>query len=751
MKYLLAAFLVLGNFVASAQYSFNGIIVDETGKPLPSVNILAENGKSILYSDSLGKFSIHGSFKILTVYLSHVGFLSQKIILQNSVPQKIVLRFNAATMEEAVVQAFEQNALNKNAAVSVGAIQQYQINRLGAETLLPSVNNIPGVKMDERSPGSYRLGIRGNLLRSTFGIRNVKIYWNGMPFTDASGNTNLNAVAPSVISSLEIIKGPSGSMYGAGTGGVVLLKSGVPSLADSNLATVSAAAGSYGSFSANAGLTLSKKNTTTFSFSHQQAGGYRNHSAMKRDVFLYTGNYSLAANRKLNSIVYLSKLFYETPGGLTAAEQSANPRQARPAAGAFQGAETQKASINLKTIYAALMHEWAINRYFKNLTGLFGSYTDFVNPTIRNYEDKYDRGVGARTVFLYNRKSFSGVFGAELQQGFFNASVFGNNAGSKSNLQFRDKIHSYRTNIFVQSGYRFKANWQLLAGLSYHYFSLGFERVTSSPKQKDETNFSPQWVPRVSVMKIWKPLTLYASLSKGYSPPGIDEVHAGDDRFNKSLQAEKSLNYETGFKASLFQNKLWIHSSVYFFRLKNTIVGRRDSSGGDFYINAGSTKQTGFETTIGFQPLLNAFSKFKSILITVNHNHIKARFTDYQQGITRYDGNKITGTVPNVFTANADFVFSNNIYLNCTYSFTDKMPLNDANTEFAPAYHLWITKIGYSCKINYAHADFFIAMNKSMNNPYSLGNDLNAAGKRFFNPSAPFMLNAGVKLNFGLK
>ena len=126
-------------------------------------------------------------------------------------------------MDEAFVQAFERNANNNNIAAPIGNIHQVQIIRLGTGNLLQSVNNIPGVKMDERSPGSYRLGIRGNLLRSTFGVRNVKVYWNGLPFTDASGSTNFNAVAPAVISSIEIIKGPSGSMYGAGTGGAVLL------------------------------------------------------------------------------------------------------------------------------------------------------------------------------------------------------------------------------------------------------------------------------------------------------------------------------------------------------------------------------------------------------------------------------------------------------------------------------------------------------------------------------------------------
>src|SRR6202012_1344623 len=77
--------------------------------------------------------------------------------------------------------------------------------------------------MEERSPGSYRLSIRGSLLRSPFGIRDVKIYFDEMPLTDAGGNTYLNSVDMNSIQGIEVLKGPDGSLFGANSGGVVLL------------------------------------------------------------------------------------------------------------------------------------------------------------------------------------------------------------------------------------------------------------------------------------------------------------------------------------------------------------------------------------------------------------------------------------------------------------------------------------------------------------------------------------------------
>src|SRR5690606_23191349 len=108
---------------------------------------------------------------------------------------------------------------------------------------LPAVNLVPGVRMEERSPGSYRFSIRGSSLRSPFGVRNVKANWNGLPFTDGGGNTYLNLLDFSAIGSMEIIKGPGASLYGAGTGGVLLMKSPV---IEGNRIEASLVGGSYG-------------------------------------------------------------------------------------------------------------------------------------------------------------------------------------------------------------------------------------------------------------------------------------------------------------------------------------------------------------------------------------------------------------------------------------------------------------------------------------------------------------------------
>src|SRR5258705_7326802 len=132
---------------------------------------------------------------------------------------------SSRTMDEVTIRAFEQNRHLKEVTAAVNYISHSQLERFNNLSILPALNSTPGVRMEERSPGSYRMNIRGSTLRSPFGVRNVKIYWNDLPLTDPGGNTYLNQLAFYNFNSVEIIKGPGSSLYGSGSGGVILLSS----------------------------------------------------------------------------------------------------------------------------------------------------------------------------------------------------------------------------------------------------------------------------------------------------------------------------------------------------------------------------------------------------------------------------------------------------------------------------------------------------------------------------------------------
>ena len=131
---------------------------------------------------------------------------------------------DSSTLAEIVITAFEQNR-NVSCGTIVKVLTSNNADRYNKTSLVNAFNSVAGVRMEERSPGSYRLNIRGSSLRSPFGVRNVKIYWNNIPVTDAGGNTYFNQFAFNNFASIQVFKGPASSMYGAGTGGLLLMNS----------------------------------------------------------------------------------------------------------------------------------------------------------------------------------------------------------------------------------------------------------------------------------------------------------------------------------------------------------------------------------------------------------------------------------------------------------------------------------------------------------------------------------------------
>ncbi|HAI85080.1 MAG TPA: TonB-dependent receptor, partial [Chitinophagaceae bacterium] len=135
------------------------------------------------------------------------------------------LTVNADTTFNVIVSGFSTQTRWLQTAAAISTKSQAQLQPFSyINQLTPVLNSIAGVSAEERSPGSIRIAIRGSSLRSPFGVRNVKMYWGHLPLTDAGGNTYANLLHLQQIQQIEVIKGASGSLYGSGTGGVIVLQ-----------------------------------------------------------------------------------------------------------------------------------------------------------------------------------------------------------------------------------------------------------------------------------------------------------------------------------------------------------------------------------------------------------------------------------------------------------------------------------------------------------------------------------------------
>ncbi len=659
-------------------------------------------------------------------------------------------------LNEVKVTGYATNRSLLETGASVGLLTRRDLQqRFGTPTLVPSLNTLPGVRIDERSPGSYRLAIRGSAIRSPFGVRNVKIYWNELPLTDAGGNTYLNALDVRAIGRVEVIKGPSGSLYGAGTGGTILF-SGQTIPANQSAVEVSTLAGAYGLRGSGITLQTGKNNSAiTLSYNHVQADGYRDHSAMARDNVSLTGAFQVSEKRTISVLGLYSDLFYQTPGGLTEAQYRANPRASRPATKTLSGSADAGAAIYQKTGYLGFSHTYRWNDRIQNTTVLYGSTVDFTNPFITNYEKRADQGLGGRTVtqIRVGEPLLPTVFtvGAEYQRNFTVDRNYGNKAGQPDTLQSDDELRARQSAVFAQAELTLPFGFISTFGLSRNEVRYGFTRFSTRPVTPQARNFTPVWLGRLSILKKFgETISAFLSLSSGYSAPTTQEVRPSDQIFNASLNPERGYSTDMGIRGSALRNRLRFDLVFYSLLLNETIVRRSTASGADYYVNAGRTSQPGFEGQLSYDFIntsANTSSIFQLLRLWHNTTLTHYRFRDYVQGTTDLSGNRVTGVAPTVLTFGLDAETKPGIYGHLTYQFVDQFPLLDAGTALSDPARLLTATLGI--RRSFAKCwtvDAYLSGDNLLDQSYSLGYDLNAVGGRYYNASARRNLTGGVRV-----
>lgn len=656
-------------------------------------------------------------------------------------------------LQEIVIEAYETDRKLSEVPASIGILKTEALQRFSNTSILPAVNIIPGVRMEERSPGSFRFSIRGSSLRSPFGVRNVKAYWNGLPFTDGGGNTYLNLLDFSSIGTVEVIKGPGGSLYGAGTGGVLLIKS--PAV-EQNQIGVSAITGSYGlQRYLLRGQLKDDKLSANIQFAHHKSDGYREQTALKRNALNADIRVRAGDKGTLSSTLIFSNLFYETPGGLNKAQFEANPRQARPPS-IFLGAVEAKAAVTNETVFGGLVYDHDWNNRWSSTMGVYGGVSAFENPTIRNYEvrDETNAGLRAHTEYRLERGGMSSgkiTFGGEYQYFESPIAVYGNSGGRPDTVQVKDEVISKSGLLFSQASLEFAGDFFVTAGASVNFLQYNFSRIEPLPLISQSRTFDAVVSPRLAVLKKFSDnLSLYASYSDGFSPPSLAEVRPSTNTFSNTLRAESGNNLEVGARGIVLKRRLSYDIVLYDFNLRNTIVVQRNEEGADYFINAGRTSQRGIEALVSFDAIGRAPGDKPLLKIWASYAYQHFRFKDYVVNDNDFSGNALTGVAPTIFSGGLDLVLPGNFSANLTANYVDHIPLNDANTAFAEAYVLLGLRAGWKTVIAQSTPfEVFAGIDNALDEQYSLGNDLNAFGGRYYNPAMPRNYYAGISIALG--
>jgi iron complex outermembrane receptor protein len=658
-------------------------------------------------------------------------------------------------LNEVTVRGYFSERPLLSTPASVGILNAQQLRLQPDNSFVSAMNTIPGVRMEERSPGSYRLSIRGSLLRSPFGVRDVKIYFAEIPLTDAGGNTYLNAIDMNSVQGVEVLKGPDGSLFGANSGGVVLL-SPVNKYDHDNFISAGLNGGSYGLVHEHAAAQSSQGNYLfNFNQAYESYGGYRANSSMTRQYVQLVNRLTYGQANQLKVLGFYANLNYHTPGGLTLAQMEANPQSARLATPTIGSAQALNASIANKMLFGGIVNEVHLNNNLRNVLTIFGTNTDFTNPSYTVYEERGEATYGLRTYFELSGESHKTItwkadLGFEWQQTNSTIGDYGNRLGNKDTTQTRDQIRTNQNFLFGRFAATLNQRWELEAALSLNNYQYQFENLYPlSQTAFINRPFTAQLMPRLALAYsinadfVWR-----ASVSRGYSTPTTAEVHATDHIINPNLQAQDGWNYETGFRIGNHNESLSLDASVFYYRLNNAIVMRMHPDGTSYYVNAGGTDQPGLE--LYFSDWLIASKKngfIRGLQLTESLTYSKFTFRDYQNATVSYNGNNLTGVPGQVAVTGINVLLPQKLYLFIQHNFTAKLPLNDANTAYTDSYNLITAKAGWKYKLGpKAYLELFAGVDNLLNEHYSLGDDLNAAANRYYNPAALFNYFAGINM-----
>jgi iron complex outermembrane receptor protein len=650
-------------------------------------------------------------------------------------------------ISEVKIDAYKKPTTFITSTKSVSVVSENLLNQNTPERMLESINQIAGARMEERSPGSYRISLRGSTLRSPFGVRNVKVYLDDFILSDASGNTYFNVISPELIDRMEIYKGPESGDYGAVTGGTVLLKTKYSDNLSANLST-----GSYGTFnqSFNFSKQIGKHFLEVFQ-NYYQTDSYREQSKVKRKQIFIKDNFQYSEKGILKGMLMYSDLDYQTPGGLTLEQMNIERKQARPRTATLPGAEEQNAGIRNKMILAGLSNEYQLNHNFSHFILVQGSYVDFENPFITNFENRFEKNFAVRTHFNYEKMwdkiSLAYRFGFEGGMNDILVKNYDNNKGFEGNPQNFDQIKN--TSGFYFLSQKLNMNEKFFSDISVSLNSNSYDWERLYPRTENgNIHFKNQWLPNFGVTYLLeKGFSVRGKIGKGNSAPTNEEIRSSTQEFNVNLNPEYGWNKEVGIRKQ-FVNSFFVEANYFDFRLNDAIVRRQNEAGQEYFVNSGKTVQKGFEFLLESKnfDLKNDF--FSQLKFRFSGSFYDFKFKNYQQNQNDFLGNDVTGVPRTTMNSLVNFTFFKKLYIDYSHFYTSKIPLNDANSVYSKSNLIGNIQFRFPVDFEKTRMNLYLQVQNLYNEDYVSGFDINAFGNRYYNPAAKRNFILGMKVDF---
>ncbi|MFX7706061.1 TonB-dependent receptor [Acinetobacter baumannii] len=649
---------------------------------------------------------------------------------------------------------------------SVFRIEAPQVDSSSQVNLTEVVKGIPSLQIRNREnyAQDLQLSMRGFGARSTFGVRGIRLYVDGIPATMPDGQGQTSNIDLSSLDHVEVLTGPFSSLYGNSSGGTILTSTKEGQGKDS--IELSYSGGSHDK--SRAGLVLqggakgANEPSYIISSSYFDTDGYREHSGAEKVLNNAKLSWNLDDGSKINWVTNYVKIHADDPQGLTHDQWNANPKQQVPFLKQFnvrkdieqtQTGVTWSKPINDKNeLYAmAYLGNRQVTQYQsipKSTQDASINHAGGVIDFERNYYGADFRWTGKE--LLPNTTLSVGVAldaMDEDRKGFENFNLVNGQPsyGAKGNLRRDEDNTLWNIDPYLQASWQFLPTWRLDTGVRYsnvHYKSE--DNYLSNGDDSGKTDYD-KVLPSVALSwRILPKLMAYVSYAKGFETPTFTEMAYrpdGQSGFNFDLTASTSDTYETGLKS---QNQLGDFTlAVFQTKTKDDIVSAGNSNGRSTFRNADKTLREGVEF---------AWNKklWRDLIATASYSYLDATFDADIPALGNIaqisSGNAIPGIAKKQAYASLAWQPSHGLYGGVDVQYMDKVYVNDTNSDAAPSYSVTSANVGYAWVMGDWKVNSFARVDNLFDKKYAGSVIVNDGNSRYFEPADGRNWSAGLRV-----
>jgi iron complex outermembrane recepter protein len=758
------AFLSISSIV-QAQTITKGKIVDAvTKEPVQGASIRCADpdcncGCS---TNAAGEFEMHckGCSKHI---VSSIGYKPMEI---NSAEPIIFITPATSILNEVVISANRGEAVKRSQApIAISLLSTKTLQDAKPISADQILNKVSGVNMVNLGNEQHQMSIRQPMT-----TKSLFLYLeDGIPVR-TTGLFNHNALLEmnmAATKTIEVIKGPSSSLYGSeAIGGVV------------NFITIAPTSVPVLKLSVQGNNIGYKRSELQSSFSKGKWGfALSGYYADKRNSFIeYSDFHKATATARIdyrfsnNTVLSNSATWMDynsdMPSGVDstmfATKKFTSPQTftyRKVEAFRYRSTLTHGWNDNSKTVATVLYRENSIGQNpayrikddYKKVNGVYKGIKDLAHGEINESSFHSYAFIGQhKQKFAWKNAVLIGGLSVDLSPSTYTAQYIHIKKDTASrkyvSYQTTDSVlTNYATGInnyagFANFEFSLLQNLRFVASLRYDLFHYNFDNAlqpSSFSGSADTTNYFSRISPKLGLTYSLSAKTgLYANYSQGFVPPQVTEMYTGVKV--PVLNPSVFYNYEIGGWAEIVKNILSADVSAYQLDGTNEIISVRLDDGSSENKNAGKTSHKGVEFSLNATPI-------KDISVRLSGSYSEHRFTEFVEKGNNYNGNEMNNAPRWMHNAEIWYKpsFAKGLRIGAEWQKIGSYFMDPKNTEKYNGYNVLHLRAGY----RYKGFEMWLNVMNATDNYYSYITSKSSFGYSY-QLAEPRNFNMGVAYDF---